>query len=146
MSLAQWTEPKPCALSQPRFVKIRVRDERGVPTGETYTKRVSKPTCESGEAAVTSVTVNGQVHHLCPECTKADLLDVLGETPVVATVADYAAPAYVREGDKIVVRQTPDTLKLRQALAAGGFRAQTRNRTVKRAGCATVQVSVWTRA
>jgi len=145
VSLVKWEEPKPCALSRPRFIKIRVRDERGVPTGETYTKRVSKPTCESGEPALSSFTVNGVVHHLCGECTKADLLDVLGEPIVETTRMEWAAPAYVRDGDRVVVRLTPDTLKLRQALAAAGFVAQPRDRTVKRAGCATVKVAVWRR-
>lgn len=145
MSLAQWTEPKPCALSRPRFVKIRLRDERGVPTGETYTKRISRPTCASGEEAKHTACVDGKVYHLCVGCSRADLLDSLGVSEDRPVAQEWAAPPMAQDGDLILVRCTPDTRKLRRALAARGFVAKPRTRTVRRRGCLTCDVSVWVR-
>lgn len=147
MSLAQWTEPKPCALSQPRFVKIRVRDERGVPTGETYTKRVGRPTCASGDAAVSSHSIGGTVYHLCSSCSRDDLLAVIQPEPQVTPVAqEWAAPARAMDGDDVMmVRTTPDTAKLCRALARAGWTVKPRTRTIKRAGYRTATVSLWVR-
>lgn len=147
MSLAQWTEPKPCALSRPRFVKIRIRDERGVPTGETYTKRVGRVECASGLDAVSSHTVNGTVHHLCSECSRDDLLAYLGETDEPCLLPqEYAAPAKAMEGENtMLVRTTPDTRKLRRALGRAGWTVKARTRTVKRTGFLTCELSVWVR-
>jgi hypothetical protein len=146
MSLVKWEEPKPCALSRPRFVKIRVRDGRGVPTGETYTKRVGRPLCVSGAAAVKSLYVNGATHHLCAECGRGDLYEHLGLQPDLEPVRqEWAAPAHEREGELVLVRTTPDTRKLRAALARAGWVAKARTRTVKRAGFLTATVSVWVR-
>lgn len=146
MSLAQWAEPKPCALSRPRFIRIRVRDERGVPTGETYVKRVGRPTCASGEHAVSSFTVNGVVHHLCGSCTREDLLDALGENEAPVVAQEYAAPEYAAEGtDTMLVRAGRETRKLRAALVRAGWTCKPRTRTVKRAGFLTATVQVWVR-
>lgn len=145
MSLAQWTEPKPCALSQPRFVKIRVRDERGVPTGETYTKRVGRPTCATGDDAVWSCTVNGQVFHLCSSCSRSDLLAVIDPEPPIAVATVPACPDRFMDGDVMCVRVCPETLKLRRALARAGWTAKPRNRTIRRAGYLTATVSLWVR-
>lgn len=146
MSLAQWTEPKPCALSRPRFVKIRVRDERGVPTGETYTKRVGRPSCASGDPAVSSVTVNGTVYHLCSSCSRDELVAALGQEQSPPVTQEWAAPAYEMDSpDVMAVRTTPDTRKLRRALQRAGWTAKPRTRTVKRAGYLTCAVSLWVR-
>jgi hypothetical protein len=147
MSLAQWTEPKPCALSQPRFVKIRVRDERGVPTGETYTKRISRPSCASGDAAVWSCTVNGTTYHLCSSCSRADLVAVVDPAPYVPpTATEPACPdRWMEDETTMAVRVCAETRKLRRALTRAGWTAKPRTRTIRRAGFLTATVSLWVR-
>lgn len=146
MSLAQWSEPKPCALSRPRFVRIKLRDANGVPTGETYVKRIGRPSCASGEPAVSSHTVNGVVYHLCGSCSRDDLVAAVDTQPVVPVATEFAAPAYAMEGDRVMaVRTTADTRKLRRALLRSGWTPKRRTRTVKRDGFLTCKVSLWVR-
>lgn len=147
MSLAQWTEPKPCALSVPRFVRIPLYDAAGnkIP-GEFRTKRISKPSCVSGLAAVSSVTINGATVHLCPDCSVADARVELGAEPVTPARLEPAAPQVSRDGDLVLVRVGRDTLALQAKLAAAGWRMKPRTRTIRDTGYATCRVQVWERA
>ena len=128
-------------------MKIRLRDDRGVPTGETYTKRIGRADCASGLAAVSSHCVNGVVYHVCSDCSRHDLLAYLGETDDPGLLPqDYAAPAkQMADADTLLVRTTVDTRKLRRALARAGWTVKPRTRTVKRAGYLTCELSVWVR-
>ena len=145
MSLVQWAEPKPCALSSPRFVKVRVFDGAGhVIPGEYRTKRKAPPTCASGDDAITSVCLNGTTYHLCSSCTMADLREYLGEPEPVVLPREYAAPAVEREGDLVLVRVTgTDTDALTAKLAAAGYRMRPRVRHAKRSGFLPCTVVVW---
>ena len=147
MSLAQWTEPKPCALSVPRFVRIPLYDAAGnkIP-GEFRTKRISKPSCESGLAAITSVSLDGKAVFLCPDCSVADARVELGVAPVTPARLDPAAPQVQRDGDLVLVRVGRDTLALQEKLSAAGWRMKPRTRTVRQTGFATCRVQVWERS
>lgn len=144
MSLVKWEEPKPCALSKPRFVKVPVRDAEGnVILPVTYRmKRRSNATCASDAPAISSVTVNGTIYHLCVGCGKADVIAWLDE-PAHVVAPPAMADVMAREGDAILLRIGWDSVRLARALAHRGYRAKPRIRTVKAAGCEPSRVQVW---
>ena len=143
MSLAQWTEPKACFLSRPRFIKIQPRDAQGRPVGDPYTKRIGRATCASGDPAVSSWSINGVTYHLCSSCSKADLVATLPPAPEIATRPAVATIA--RDGDLILLRPSHETKAHATVLAREGWTMRPRLRTVKREGFIDSRVQVWER-
>jgi len=144
MSLVKWEEPKPCALSKPRFVKVPVRNAEGIIVQPvTYRmKRRSAPTCASGDPAVSSVSVNGTIYHLCLGCGRQDVIAWLDER-VTPTLPPAMTEPMAQDGDTILVRIGRDTMALGRALANRGWAMQPRTRTVRATGCEPSRVQVW---
>jgi hypothetical protein len=145
-------EEKPCALSRPRFVRVPIRDrETGmiVQPVEYRMKRIAEATCESGECASGSFTFEGKIFHLCRSCGPAAVRAYMEAEPVAAVAEDareWAFPAAERtDPNTVLVRLTPDTGPLRDALVNSGFVARVKDKLVRKAGFRPVRVATFVR-